>query len=126
MEVWDSNGMLQVVPPADNSLSYGVIRGDVPIAGKFNDGDSSREVDGSMYWNTKVPELADDGKLEVIVFLHARDREIQTAIGEMRIGCETVRLLFGRDPDAEAELLSNAVEMALEKGYGEYAVRCAR
>ena len=126
MEMQGIDGMMHPVPPVDNSLAYGLLRGKVPITGELKDGDGAREVDGSMYWNTKVPNVTDNGNLNVNVFLHARDREIRTASGEMRLGCDQVRRLLEKDPDAEADLLCDAVEMAREKGYGEYDLQCDR
>ena len=126
MEMQGIDGMMHPVPPVDNSLACGLLRGKVPITGEFKDGDGAREVDGSMYWSAKAPNAADDGKLDVAVFLHARDRGIGTASGKMRLGCDQVRRLLENDPGAEAELLCDAVKMVRERGYGEYDLQCDR
>ena len=114
-------------PSADMSLAFGVLRGAVPFSGQCRVNGAFRDVTGKMYWSTQVP-APDEGTsgLDVAVYLHARDHEVDTAACEIRLECGEVRSLLAGCADTEASLLAAAMENARARGQGEFDVRIAR
>ena len=114
-------------PSADMSLAFGVLRGDVPFSGQCRVKGALRDVTGKMYWSAQVPTPNEGASgLDVAVYLHARDHEIDTAACEMRLECGEVRSLLAGSADAEASLLAAAMTNARTLGQGEFDVRIAR
>ena len=54
----------------DRSLAYGFLKGDVPFAGTFRDGDVDREIRGGLQWTTRMPDSnPEEGMLDVSIIV---------------------------------------------------------
>ena len=107
----------------DRSLAYGILKGDVPFAGTFRDGDVDREVRGGLQWNTRLPDSnPKEGMLNVSMIMFVDNMDIgPSPCGRMRLESGLVSRLNANDEEAGKELLS----MLLEKtgNVGRFNVR---
>ena len=100
----------------DQSMAYGFIDGDVPIAGEFRDGSGSREVTGSLHWQTMLPDSnPDEGKLDVALFLYVDDDDVRTPKGSMRLDSGLVSRLKSDNAHAKADARKALLAAVLAK-----------
>ena len=107
----------------DRSLAYGVLKGDVPFAGTFRDGDVDRKIRGGLQWTTRLPDSnPEDGMLDVSMIIFLDNMDIgPSPCGRMRLESGLVSRLNANRAEAGEELLS----MLLEKtgNVGRFNVR---
>ena len=96
----------------DRSLAYGVLKGDVPFAGTFRDGDVDRKIRGGLQWTTRLPDSnPEDGMLDVSMIIFLDNMDIgPSPCGRMRLESGLVSRLNANRAEAGEELLSMLLE----------------
>ena len=96
----------------DRSLAYGFLKGDVPFAGTFRDGDVDREIRGGLQWRTRLPDSnPEEGMLNVSMVMFVDNMDIgPSPCGRMRLESGLVSRLNANDEEAGKELLGMLLE----------------
>ena len=96
----------------DRSLAYGSLKGDVPFAGTFRDGDVDREIRGGLQWKTRLPDSnPEEGMLNVSMIMFVDNMDIgPSPCGRMRLESGLVSHLNANDEEAGKELLGMLLE----------------
>ena len=94
------------------SLARGVIRGSIPVRGRFMDGKSVTEIDGNLQWQTFLPDAnPEEGKMDVYMSLFVNGPDVgRRPNGRLRIDGATVSRLSAQDADAGREVLGMLME----------------
>ena len=96
----------------DRSLAYGSLKGDVPFAATFRDGDVDREIRGGLQWKTRLPDSnPEEGMLNVSMIMFVDNMDIgPSPCGRVRLESGLVSRLNANDEEAGKELLSMLLE----------------